>query len=463
MTGIVRLASYFPRRRLDRALMAKAWGTRASGTRATAGIDEDALTMAADAVQACLAAPAPDVDALYFASTSAPYLEKQVASVVATVVDLPRTVAVADFGGSVRAGLAALRGALDGVRAGSLRTACVVAADARLAEPDSELEPLLGDAASAALVGAEGVIAELVSAASVAEEFTHLSRTDRQTYVELADGRFGVAYGFVPNVTEAVTAACRRAEIPPGKVAQLALAAPDARAAGEVAKKLGVDAGRVVAGLIGDAGLTGTPDPLLLLSRALETAAPGDFVVVAAFGEGADALVFRATDRLPAGRPAPLGDRLARGLPLPSYERYLRARGVLPVAAAGEAFNTYFEWKELKQDVRLYGSRCEECGTVQYPQARVCVGCRKAEKLVDQKLARRGRVFTYTIDNLAPSLEHPMPMAVIDLDGGGRVYLQMTDTAEGECVVGAPVELTYRRLAELGETRNYFWKARPTL
>jgi 3-hydroxy-3-methylglutaryl CoA synthase/uncharacterized OB-fold protein len=462
MTGITRLATYFPRRRLDRALIAKAWGSRVSGTRTVAGIDEDALTMATDAARVCLdGVSTPGVDAVYFASTSAPYLEKQVASLVATVADLPRTVAVADFGGSVRAGLAALRAALDGVRAGTLGTALVVASDARLAEPESELEPLLGDGACAALVGAEGVIAELVSAAAVSEEFTHLYRTDRQPYVQVADARFGATYGYVPAVTEAVTAACRRAELPPAGVARFALAVPDGRTAADVAKKLGVGAELVVSSLVGEAGILGTPDPLVLLSRALETAAPGEFVVVGAFGEGADALVFRATDRLPAARPRPLADRLAGGLPLESYERYLRARGVLPTEAAGEPFNTYFEWKELRQDVRLYGSRCEACGLVQYPQARVCIGCHAQERLVEQKLARRGAVFTYTIDNLAPALEHPMPMAVIDLDGGGRIYLQMTDTADGECVVGAPVELTYRRLAELGETRNYFWKARP--
>src|SRR2546426_7030344 len=50
--------------------------------------------------------------------------------------------------------------------------------------------------------------------------------------------------------------------------------------------------------------------------------------------------------------------------------------------------------------------------------------------------------------------------AVIDLDGGGRVYLQVTDAAEGEVKVGAPVELTFRRLHEAGGNRNYFWKAR---
>jgi hydroxymethylglutaryl-CoA synthase len=52
-------------------------------------------------------------------------------------------------------------------------------------------------------------------------------------------------------------------------------------------------------------------------------------------------------------------------------------------------------------------------------------------------------------------------MLVIDLEGGGRVYLQGTDTADGEIGVGTPVELTFRRLHEAGGNRNYFWKARP--
>src|SRR5438874_1537033 len=154
MVGITRLDTYFPRRRLERALIAQAWGTRPGvGVRTVAGLDEDALTLAAQAVQHCLDdADGAAVDALYFASTSSPYAEKQVASVVATAADLSRTLVVADFAGSVRAGVTALRAALDGVRAGSFRQALVAAADVRLAEPDSELEPLLGDGAAAALL-----------------------------------------------------------------------------------------------------------------------------------------------------------------------------------------------------------------------------------------------------------------------------------------------------------------------
>src|SRR5205809_341809 len=370
MVGITRIGTYFPRRRLDRALIAKAWGTRVpAGTRTVAGLDEDALTMATDALLACLGDADPAAfDALYFASTSSPYLEKQVASMIATAADLRRDIVVADLAGSVRAGLAALRAALDGVRAASLRTALVAAADARLGEPESELEPLLGDGAASVAVGSEGVVAELVSAA-----------------------------------------------------------------------------------------------PLALLARSLETAAPGDLLVVAAYGEGVDALVLRATERLPAARPRPLADRLARGIALPSYERYLRARGVLPSEPMGEPVTAMIEWKELRQDVRLYGSRCEACGLVQYPQARVCIGCQARDRMQEHKLGKRGSVFTFTIDNLAPVPEHPMPMAVIDLDGGGRLYLQVTDAAEGDVKVGAPVELTFRRLHEAGGNRNYFWKARPRL
>jgi 3-hydroxy-3-methylglutaryl CoA synthase/uncharacterized OB-fold protein len=465
MVGITRIGTYLPRRRLDRALIGRAWGTRPpAGMRTVAGIDEDPLTMAVDALLDCVGdADAVAFDALYFASTSSPYGEKQVASLVATAADLPRTLAVADFAGSVRAGTAALRAALDGVGAGSARAALVAAADARLAAPASELEALLGDGAAAVAVGRDGVIAELVATASVSEEFTCLWRTDVERYVQATEPRFGAAYGYARDMAEALGLALRRAELPPARLAGLALAAPDARVAAEAATRAGCDAGRqLVPSLLAEAGLLGSPEPLVLLARALETAAPGDFVAVGAWGEGADVLVFRATERLPAARPRPLAERLAHGLPLPSYERYLRARAVLPAEPVVDTVTSIVEWKELRQDVRLYGSRCTACGLVQYPQARVCIGCQAREGLVEHRLARRGVVFTFTIDNLAPAPEHPMPMAVIDLEGGGRVYLQVTDAAEGEVRVGAPVTLTFRRLHEGGGNRNYFWKARPS-
>jgi len=463
MIGISRVGTYVPRRRLDRNLIAAAWGGRARGARSVAAFDEDAFTMGLEALRACIDDGDPGVDAIFFASTSAPYHEKQIASMIATVADLPRAVRVADFAGSTRAGMTALRSALDAVAAGSSRRAVAVASDVRLAEPGSTLELQLGDGAAAVEVAAEDVVAQLVAAASVAEEFTHFYRTDKQRYVQVPDARFGTQYGHAVAVPEAVTAALRQAEVPPGNVAKLAVAAPDARAAAAVAKRVGATGeGILVDGLWDEAGALGTPDPFVLLHRALETAKPGEFVVVAAYGEGADAIVLRATDRLASARPRALAEIVADRIPAPSYPRYLRARDVLPLDIEGEPFSTYMEWKELMQDARLYGSRCTTCGLVQYPQTRTCHGCESADRMEDHKLAKTGVVFTFTIDNLFQQVpEHPMPMVIADLDGGGRVYLQGTDAADGEIEVGSRVRLTYRRLHESNGNRNYFWKVRP--
>src|SRR5262249_37462902 len=86
---------------------------------------------------------------------------------------------------------------------------------------------------------------------------------------------------------------------------------------------------------------------------------------------------------------------------------------------------------------------------------RCWLGSRSRDRMADHKLGKRGSIFTFTIDNLAPVPEHPLPMAVVDLEGGGRLYLQVTDAADGEGKVGAPVELTFRRLHEVGGNRYY--------
>jgi 3-hydroxy-3-methylglutaryl CoA synthase len=462
MIGLTAYAGYLPRFRLDRAQIGRAWDTSvAAGTKTVANYDEDALTMAVEAALDVAASP-DGIDRLYFASTSAPYLEKQVASLVATACDLPRTMGVADFTGSVRAGTTALRAALDAVAAGTAREAIVTAADTRLAPPESAFEALLGDGAAAVRVGTERVIAEFVAAAAVSEEFTHMWRTDGQRFVQAFEGRFSTTYGYGRDVGDACATVLRQAEVPPERLSVLALAAPDDRAAASVAKALGCDPSRFDRRLMARVGATGAPDPLLRLALGLTAARPGDFILVAGHGEGADALLFRATDAVPRARPRhDLAAQLDGGAPLRSYEKYLKYRRVLPSEPIGEAVTNVLEFQELRQDVRLYGSRCEACGLVQYPMARVCIGCRRREGLTDHKLGRRGRIFTFTVDHLFPTIELPLPMVVVDLDGGGRLYLQMTDADPEEVRIGATVELCFRRLHEGGGNYNYYWKAKP--
>jgi len=465
MIGITAYGAYVPRHRLDRSLIAKAWGTsQPAGEIAVANYDEDALTLACEAALSCLPDGAPpSTDGLYFASTSAPYREKQVASLIATACDFSRRSQTADFTGSVRAGMSALLAAVQGVRAGAREDVVVTAADTRLAAPESELEGLLGDAAAAVRVGREGVLAEFVDAASVSEEFTHLWRTDSERFLQGFPGRFSNTYGYAKDLGEAIRALLAAQKLEPQAIAKLALYAPDARAAADLAKELGFDPKRqLVVPPVATIGSAGSADALLALAAALDEAAPGDRIIVGSYGEGADVLLFRATDEVVRRRaPRSFKQYVDGKLMLPSYEKYLKFRRVVDLDEAGEAINNVLEHKELKQDVRLYGSRCAACGTVQYPLARVCIKCKARDGLADHKLRKRGSVFTFTVDHLIANLEHPLPMAVIDMDGGGRLYLQVTDFTEAEVEIGKSVTLTFRRLHEGGGNHNYFWKARP--
>ena len=79
----------------------------------------------------------------------------------------------------------------------------------------------------------------------------------------------------------------------------------------------------------------------------------------------------------------------------------------------------------------------------------------------DYKLPKRGIVFNYTKDHLIPGPIVPTVMVVVDLEGGGRFYSQLTDAGADEVRMGMEVEFTYRRFHEGGHMYNYFWKCRP--
>ena len=160
-----------------------------------------------------------------------------------------------------------------------------------------------------------------------------------------------------------------------------------------------------------------------------------------------------------APTPLLLSAWLGAATPLSSYAKYLKYRRLIEVDEVTDLVTNVLEFKERKQDIRLYGSRCTECGQVQYPMARVCIRCRAQERTEDARIARRGTVFTFTVDHLIANLEHPLPMAVVDADDGGRLYLQIADADDIQ--IGERVAFTYRRLHEGGGNRNYYWKARP--
>ncbi|MCA1834028.1 MAG: OB-fold domain-containing protein [Actinobacteria bacterium] len=453
MTGISAWGAYIPALRLERSLLGKAWGTPAlPGARTVRAGDEDSLTMGVEAALTCLGDRArDDIDAVFFATTTPPYAEKHAAATIAAVLGL-RDAMTSDVTGSLRAGAAALRGALDAVDAGTARTALVVAADNRPAEPATAMEQLFGDGAAAVLVTKEAAV-EIVSRASNAEDFTGPWRRPGDSYVKTFDPKLETEYGYI----RPVGAAAKKAlgERTAGAIVGYA---PDPRTLAQLSKKLGIEARDA---LFKTAGNLGAAHALVALAAALDDASVGDRLLLVAQGEGADAFVLEV--RASVTSALPVRDQLAAGAPVPTYESYLRSRRLLPSDAAEPKSSTITYWRDRAQALPLIGVRCGNCGTVQFPANRACYECSVFDQMAPVSLQRTGTIFTFTLDHLLGGeyLETPLPRVVVDLDGGGRIFLEMTEVDPSSVAIGDRIEMTFRLLHDGAGFHNYYWKARP--
>jgi 3-hydroxy-3-methylglutaryl CoA synthase len=206
MIGIISYGGYIPAFRLSRDLMAKAWGRGSTGgERSVANNDEDSATMAVEAAFDCLQGKdRKDLEGLYFASTTSPYREKEISSLVAATVDLPGEILTADLGNGLRAGAAALRSALDSVGNGSAKNLLVVAGDCRLGYPQSEHEQSFGDGAAALMVGNSGVIATLEGHYAVSNEMMDVWRNAGDDFVRTWESRWVLGEGYSAMTEQAI-------------------------------------------------------------------------------------------------------------------------------------------------------------------------------------------------------------------------------------------------------------------
>jgi 3-hydroxy-3-methylglutaryl CoA synthase len=472
MPGITAYGAYIPLHRLSRGEIARAWGSRAApGERAVASYDEDSLTMAVAAARDCLRdADRATVGAVYCASTTAPYKEKQSAAAIASVLDLPPDTATADFGGSLRCGTNALKAALDAVAAGSARSVLVCAADMRLGYPAGAGEMDFGDGAVALLVGAGETLAEVTHFDSRYWEIQDTWRSDQDAFVRTTEDRFSMDEGYADVLVRSVAAALEKYGLAVSDVAHFAFNAPNVRQVKGIAKKLRFDEQtQVNDALHASVGDTGCAASLLSLVAALERSRGGETILLACYGNGCDTAVLEATDR--AGSvPACRGVRrhIESRRELKNYEQYLRWRGLLPIQPAARppieerVPSPAAQWREVPWEMRLTGTRCLRCGTPQYPLQRVCVTCHAKDEMEPYRFTDvPARLFSFSHDYVMETLDTPVTVTFVDFEGGGRLMCDMTDRDPDEVVVGMPLEMSFRRLYYVNGVYNYWWKCQP--
>jgi 3-hydroxy-3-methylglutaryl CoA synthase len=469
MAGIVSIGAYIPQYRLARTAFAEAWGAGGGpGERSVASHDEDTTTLAVNAVVDVLRAHGRSgIDALFFASTTPVYREKLSAALIATAADLGPEVRTADFGDSLRAGTAALFAALDAVNAGSARNVLVVASDTRRGYPRSSDESNFGDAAVALIVGKTGVAAEITAQVTQTNDILDVWRRTSDSFVRSWEERFAISYGYDASMKRAVNDLLAKGKLAIGDVSKVIAYGPDLRNHAALMRGLGADPKEQVQdNLISSVGNTGAAHALLMFVAALEEAKAGDRLLVASYGDGADAFLVDIKKRVKKGRA--VSGNLGWKRPLTSYDRFLAFSGTLetnPEAALRvEPFAaSTIVYREQAQTMRLHAGKCNQCGTVQHPIQRICYECRSKDDYTEVRLFDQpAKIFSFTRDNLAGGLEPPVINCVVESDEGQcRVFSIATDTDPMEVKVGTSVEFTFRKMHEGGNFHNYYWKVRP--
>ncbi len=461
MAGIRSFGIYLPLWRLALNLISPGF----KGEKAVAALDEDSVTMAVSASQECLRGlDRKIVDGLIFSSTTFPFAEKQLASLIALAIDLRPDIFTLDIGGSLKAGTGGLKLAVDTIRAGGAKNVLVVAADCRTASPGSPLEMSLGDGAAAFLLGKDDVLAEFEESFSIANEMMDIWRASGKSFVQTWEERFIVNQGYQAIMMKTLNGLMEKQGLKSSDYDHLALYTPDMRSHLQVAKESGFDAkSQVQDPSLPNIGNIGTPQSLLLLGEILKKAREGERLMVAGYGGGADTLSFKTTRRVSEARHfRGLEDYLKSKKNIPDYLSYLKCRGLIhrdsPRPEFGNTASSATSiWRERQQIFGLKGARCKSCKTVQFPPQRVCVQCHTKDQFEPIRLTDcKGRLFSFSRDALADNM-----MGMVDFEEGGRMFGSLTDCFFDELEVDMPVVMQFRKTFFDGEKQNYFWKISP--
>ena len=469
--GIKSLGAYLPYHYLTRAALGQAWGGKGGkGEKSVADVDEDSVTMAVEAAMGCFRFVArEDISALLFASTTGPYAEKCHAALISVACDLKdENTFTSDVMGTTRAGSNALKAALDCAAANPGQNVLVTAADARNGYPKSAQESGFGDAAAAVVVGTgDDLLAEVDFFCSVSEEINDYWRNAGDKYTLHAEGRFCDEEGYLREMRILLKKFEKESGTKAADYDKVVLVAQSSKLRDKISAKFAIAPEKLSDTLLLNAGDTGAAQALLGLVNALENAAPGEKILVADYGNGASAFALTVTENITklAGRQQ-IARYLERRAEIDSYVRFLSWRDIA-AAEPGAAFklpaSTSQTWREQNINIALHGSRCKKCGATLYPVARVCDVCGSLDEYEEVRLSDHVcKLYTFSVDQYAGRSDDPQIIQAVAADPNGcHVYTIMTNYKKDEVRTGMDVEFTIRKMHNLGNFPNYFWKLRP--
>jgi hydroxymethylglutaryl-CoA synthase len=480
MAGITAFGGYVPRYRLNRRLIYKDIGWmnpstigNSKGEKAVANFDEDSITLSVAAgIDALGDMDREKVEGIYFASTTMPYKERLNAGIIMEALGLSEQIRSADFSGGLKAGTTALINAMETVESGRINNIVVCASDCRIGKPGSSQEMIFGDAAAAFVVGTDNVIAEFKGSFSTTHDFVDhyrgaTSKSDRQW-----EDRWIRDLGYNQFLPEVINGLLDKYHLKITDFAKIIYPCHYVAVRRKLAKVLGFDPEVDHDNLQTVIGESGTPQPLVMLAHALESAKPGDKLLVVGFGSGCEAVYLEVTENITKFIPATgISGCLENRRDLEHYSKYLVWRGMMEgdIGLAGEE-DLWTRWSALwrrrKFVLGFWGGKCSECGTEQIPAQPVCVNpeCGAVNAQEPCRFSHKtGQVASFTGDMLAASLSPPTIYGEVMFEGGGKYMLDFTDCELDDLQLGTTVTVSFRRrfVDAKRDISGYFWKAVP--
>lgn len=314
--GITSYGISLPRRRLQVDEIIELWmnsslelvkETQGVAERGVLGLDEDGNTFGVAAAKQAYARLGiqPQAQALYYGTCTNPYDSRPSSTILLEALDLPYAAHCADIQFATKSGTGALIQALAMVQAGLVKDALAVGADTinRHTSPGDLLEPYASCGAGALTVGTEDVVLQVDGIAAYNSDLSDGFRVEGERYI-----RSGMLLGSAKNEVGVYTHTAGAAKSLMDKLGKkpedytyAVLQQNTPGTAYGIAKQLGFTREQVAASIYADKmGDTGSASPLIGLAKVLDTAAPGDTILLVSygFGAGADALSFTVTDSI---------------------------------------------------------------------------------------------------------------------------------------------------------------------
>ncbi len=301
--GITGYGAYIPRYRLPATEVARIWSGGEGGLpvkeKAVAGLDEDVITMSIEAARNALARAGihpHQLRAVWVGSESHPYAVKPSGTVVAEAIGASGNIQSGDWEFACKAGSEAIVAAIGLVGSHMADYALAIGMDTAQGRPGDALEYTAASGGSAFIIGpAESALAAINATYSFVSDTPDFWRRAYQKYPE-----HGQRFTGEPAYFKHITTAGKTLMEELGTTAQDytfgIFHQPNTKFPQRAGKLLGFNDEQIKTGLLAPmigntyagAGLTG-------LTAVLDTAKPGDRILLVTFGSGAGSDAFDIT------------------------------------------------------------------------------------------------------------------------------------------------------------------------